>query len=780
MPLDSTPRPYGGLDGQIASYATSTGIMPKVADYSSGTLPTASAVPGALAIGADGLVRSDGSSWVPANEVPSENTFRPESYGAVGDGVADDSAALRAMEAAVVAAGGGTIELRGKYRMPTFWANGLNITVSNVSVRGPGTILMDNLDEDGVPQSTGDLNGHGVFVDVSLENITIENVTVEWLTRPSARLAGDGFRFLGYPDDTGVTATKDSVTKTWKSTRNVRLINCRAYKTPQAGAIFFGCRNIVVENFVTADGWADRLHFNACRDAVVNGLIAINGGDDGLALVNYFHPTRVWQTTDEGTTPYHRPSLDEWCNSGFTVNNIRVRSNSGAGIGNGVRVAMCKGVTISGIHAESMGVNAVIVSSVMKSSGYGWTHLVSRDITINDVTFQGCASGVHFKSEGTITQDQATTNGYGTVDLNEWYDFDVTIKSIRGRDCTNDFLLINNANGLRVGSVEGVYTTAKDFGVKSTGGKRISIESIDVTRGLVAINKTSQDEAAWSSDTDRDDFSIGTITSRGSTSNYAVEFLRLNGIEVRRLRIIDCDKSALYFVNIANYNFPDVEIRNPNVGNTSSRYGILHDLTRAGRMSYKIARGSQSLTVVSTGGGSSSTLRSKDFVLIGEDRNTKNQTTHDCASQTGSFAPTNFYIGKMTYNGGEASPVWRAYGCGGGNFRYDDMLCVRGTATYDPPNLTTAAPVASTTITVPGAAVGDLVRAEIDQSRTVNVDIDAFVSAADTVTVVFTKRTALTLSATPTLDDSIAAQNIASSFLRAFVYKVGNSLASTY
>ena len=133
------------------------------------------------------------------------------------------------MEAAVVAAGGGIIELRGTYRMPTAGSNGLSITTSNTTVIGfgNGKILMDNLNGSGVPQSSGNLNGHGVFVDVSLENIVIDGVTVEWKTKPAGRSAGDGFRFLGYPSLTGASVTHLGVTKIWKATRHIKFRNCQ-------------------------------------------------------------------------------------------------------------------------------------------------------------------------------------------------------------------------------------------------------------------------------------------------------------------------------------------------------------------------------------------------------------------------------------------------------------------------------------------------------------------------------------------------------------------------
>lgn len=88
MALDSTPRPFGGLDGQIASYATSTGIMPALASYASvAALPTASGCAGALARVGGVLFVSDGTKW----------NAKGGAYWFVGanDGTTDEYAALQ-------------------------------------------------------------------------------------------------------------------------------------------------------------------------------------------------------------------------------------------------------------------------------------------------------------------------------------------------------------------------------------------------------------------------------------------------------------------------------------------------------------------------------------------------------------------------------------------------------------------------------------------------------------------------------------------------------------
>lgn len=62
-------------------------------------------------------------------------------------------------------------------------------------------------------------------------------------------------------------------------------------------------------------------------------------------------------------------------------------------------------------------------------------------------------------------------------------------------------------------------------------------------------------------------------------------------------------------------------------------------------------------------------------------------------------------------------------------------------ATYDPPNIVVGG-LASTTIAVPGAAIGDFALASFSVVPPAGLIITAYVSAADTVTVVFYNGTA--------------------------------------
>lgn len=68
---------------------------------------------------------------------------------------------------------------------------------------------------------------------------------------------------------------------------NVSLINSRVANAPQAGAVFMGASDVTVTNFTAVGTLGDGLHFNSNRRVTVNGLVAQNVGDGGLAFITY-------------------------------------------------------------------------------------------------------------------------------------------------------------------------------------------------------------------------------------------------------------------------------------------------------------------------------------------------------------------------------------------------------------------------------------------------------------------------------------------------------------
>ncbi|MGZ4961598.1 MAG: glycosyl hydrolase family 28-related protein, partial [Limisphaerales bacterium] len=180
--------------------------------------------------------------------------FDVRDFGAVGDGLVDDQPAINKAVAAVAQNKGGILFFpHGTYRCARQkgMQNGIEFAgISNVTILfdAGAVLLMDNLN----PQSGAGDFGHGVVFRGPCHDITLTNVAVKWAQKPSGRSMGDGFRFEGFPDETRCIA-------------NVRLVQCSAELSPQAGAVLMGCSDIEVENFHVTRTYADGLHFNACR-----------------------------------------------------------------------------------------------------------------------------------------------------------------------------------------------------------------------------------------------------------------------------------------------------------------------------------------------------------------------------------------------------------------------------------------------------------------------------------------------------------------------------------
>ena len=309
----------------------------------------------------------------------SSNCINVRDYGAVGDGIHDDSAAIKQAEAQL-RDGSYLYFPAGDYRFAQQSPAGNGAIyiagLSNVGVVfEPGArLIMDNLN----PSGHG--TGHGIRVVGRASHIILINVHVEWKTAPSERSFGDAISVLGFPGDgsvpggwTGSTGTVSYIT----------VINPTVMKYPQAGIVFNGVSDPTVIGSKAIDGLADSLHFNACRRVTVNGHHSVNCADDGLAFVTYYHATDInpYGQMDDG--PFNQSSLTDWCNSG-SATGIVVQGNRS----NGVRVQMAKDLSIGDVTVIDKA-NGLIVNSAKIGPGNDWQSLASRNVTIDNVSIKG-------------------------------------------------------------------------------------------------------------------------------------------------------------------------------------------------------------------------------------------------------------------------------------------------------------------------------------------------------------------------------------------------------
>ena len=110
-------------------------------------------------------------------------------FGAAGDGIADDSAALKQAAERLKSNGGGTLEFpAGTYRIGTVGGGLILDEQSNVKVvfADGAVLLMDNL----LPDGNG--GGHGITVRGPAKNIELHNIKVQWKNKARTRSNGDG------------------------------------------------------------------------------------------------------------------------------------------------------------------------------------------------------------------------------------------------------------------------------------------------------------------------------------------------------------------------------------------------------------------------------------------------------------------------------------------------------------------------------------------------------------------------------------------------------------
>lgn len=606
------------------------------------------------------------TAQTPQQSAQTSVTVNVRDYGAMGDGVTDDSFAIKAAQAAMTS--GATMYFPdGDYRFaqqnPSGGAAIVLSGLSNVTIEFAvgARLLMDNL------TSSGHGQGHGIKIAGAASHVTLRNPTIEWVVRPSWRSWGDGISIVGYPSDsapaTGWTGSTGKV-------EFVSIINGRVVNAPQAGAVVMGASDVTVTNFTATGTLADGLHFNANRRVTVDGLLAQNTGDDGLAFVTYYHLTQPW-TYGPTDGPFNQSGIGEWNNGGSSATNITVIG----GQANGFRVQGGYDITISDVTVSGKAFGFHVNSAIAAGPG-DWTSLASRDITISDVTIENVGTGIVL----------GTNNINGTEDA-KWWDFSGT---------TISDVVIRNAQNWSV-AVETPWTTTSKFagvtlrniyaetgvdqdglGVGGDGGMLLASLRDSVIDNVRLVSGHAADILILGASRMRDGIAVDDLPS----SNLTVDGLALEGlgrilvqdiagVQFGDVSSMGADSAAVVVFRVKDASFDTVTVTNAGRG-SGGGYGIrlllVRDIDIASATITMDDHIGSAWFALELGGGNPAEGIAGDGVRIANLTYTsaRDAVTSDIVVQGGPWGPVDWYIDAHWRHEGAAAPQWASY-------RYGDI-----------------------------------------------------------------------------------------------------------
>lgn len=267
-----------------------------------------------------------------ATIVPGVN---PASTGAVGNDVADDTAALLA---AISAANGNTVVARGGAR---YVIDSLSL-LSGARIDLNGATLVQRNASAGSSDGAAIRNGNRTAGAPTVKNIHISNGTLEI----GADAQGRAISFAGV---SGLRL------------ENIDIVKGAATFTDWF-LHFFNCDHVILTNCRVWGGTAvgeDGIHLTACQDVTITGG-SIEAGDDAIALVQEFAISE-------------RPTQD------VTISNVTVKSRAASYI----KVLVESGET-HGIHRVN--ISNIVGTNDVSANGVG--------VVINDGTNSGLITGV--------------------------------------------------------------------------------------------------------------------------------------------------------------------------------------------------------------------------------------------------------------------------------------------------------------------------------------------------------------------------------------------------
>lgn len=413
-------------------------------------------------------------------------TISVRDHGAVGNGTADDSAAILAAAAAMKSQT--TLHFpKGSYRFarqspPGSAAIALNgLSDIEISFDPDAELIMDNLNP---ADQTG--TGHAILIKGPSARITLNGIRIRWAKQPSRLSFGDGIRILGYPVVSNALAPAKGWTGATAAINEVTISDCQVQSSPQAGITIIGSSNINVSRVRVQDSRADGLHFNACQHAAIDNFTSVNAGADGLALVTYYSDTFAFDTA---TQEFSFPDVNDWSDADFTITNVSVQT----GQGGGVRLAGARRVKVSDLTVKGVRTGpGLIIDSAAPDSDVGWSYAAAQDVHLNKLDLEDCAIGLQMLARP------------GAADDVRFTDFSVEASDITVRNCSNWAVRVESltpqwVTGLRLDNIncESTSTTGGNGGVGMGNAHLIDLGHISIRHAHAAVAFATTNASAF-------------------------------------------------------------------------------------------------------------------------------------------------------------------------------------------------------------------------------------------------------------------------------------------
>lgn len=483
----------------------------------------------------------DGGKYIdlPGSGLQARNVFTTtvnlSQYGALFDGITEDTVKIQAAIDYVESVGGGTIiSSEGDSHCKQITINGDNVHILgygsrlidiNPSVQVDATRITiastaDNTTIEGLTVYTTHTTGSNWNTDIAGTNTTLLNYTV---TRPDPELQGNVGFYLRAADGVDMIGCRfETGNMIWTSAKNVRVNSCHLHGGGDDGiAVKASTASIITENITISNcTFKNFTNMLACGTEVQNGAIirrvtmsncvgenvgSVTWVKPGRTDVNYYngiirdvHVTNCHAYLDPATADPRLSSV-LWidCDNGGKVYNVNMENCSLRGRWNNDPVG------------SRFGLLTILTNGDIAGSGS-----TSESDTVDGVTMSNC----HWIDEFDGAANSGPTPGYpidGVGNISMTTNTAHTIKNVKLVDCTangsetSGFSVGTNGNtGTEFGKVELIrpiftnvstapITVDQASGIRSKTA--VTIKGADVTMGTgttVAISSTDANDTA--------------------------------------------------------------------------------------------------------------------------------------------------------------------------------------------------------------------------------------------------------------------------------------------